>query len=71
MLKVKEAQRFAEIAQEQVYDRRERYRRLSEEYAAAEEYLNEGLGCTSEHVRDSSATTLCSHAGPTIRTVMK
>ena len=71
MLKVKEAQRFAEIAQEQIYDRRERYRRLSEEHAAAEEFLNEGLGCISEIVRDSSAATLYSHAGPTIRTVMK
>ena len=29
MLKVQEAHRFAEFAQAQVYDRRERYRRLS------------------------------------------
>ena len=70
-LKVKEAQRFAETAQEQIYDRRERYQRLSEEHAVAEEFLNEGLGCISEIVRDSSAATLYSHAGPTIRTVMK
>ena len=57
MSKVMEAQRFTEIAQEQVCDRRERYRRLSVECAAAEECLNEGLECISELVRDAAADT--------------
>ena len=39
MLKAKDAQRYAEIALEHVYDRRKAYHRLSEEYVAAEEYL--------------------------------
>ena len=48
MPKVKEAQRFAEIAQQHLYDRLERYQRLSVEYSAADEYLNEGLEWISE-----------------------
>ena len=57
MLKVKDAQRYAEIAQEQVYDRREAHHRLSDEYVAAEEYLHEGSGCIRELVRDTAAAT--------------
>ena len=55
MLKVKDAQRFAEIAQEAVHDRRESCQRLAVEYATAEEYLNEGLGCISDLVRETAA----------------
>ena len=57
VLKVKVAQRFAEIAQEQVDDRREEYNRLAEEYVAAEGYLNEGLGCIRDLERGAAAAT--------------
>ena len=33
------------------------YRRLSAEYAAAEEHLNDGLGCISDLIRDAAAAT--------------
>ena len=36
LLQVKDAQRFPEIAQEQVYSRREEHHQLTEEYVAAE-----------------------------------
>ena len=39
------------------FDRRECYRRLAAEYAAAEECLNNGSGNISELVRDTAATT--------------
>ena len=52
-----EAQRFAEIVAEQVYDRRDEYHQLSEEYESAEEHLNQALGCIHELVRDIAAAT--------------
>ena len=57
MIRAKDAHRFADIAQEQDYDRRDEYHRLSEEYAAADGYLNEGLVCIRELVRDTAAAT--------------
>ena len=57
-LKVKDVHRFAEIAQEQVYSRREEYFRHKEEKVPAEGYPNEGLGCIRDLVRDTAAATL-------------
>ena len=54
---VKEAQRYAEIAHEQVCDRLERYQQPSVEDASAENYLNEGLECISDLVRDTATAT--------------
>ena len=43
-MRAKEAQRFAEIAQDKVFDRRDEHHGLTEEYEGAEEHLNEGWG---------------------------
>ena len=56
-MRAKEAQRLAEIVAEQVCDRRDEYHRLSEEYEAAEEYLNDGPVCIRELVPDTAAAT--------------
>ena len=54
-MRAKEAQRFAEIAAEQVHDRRDEYHRLSEEYEV-EGYLK-SWGVSAELVRDAAAAT--------------
>ena len=55
MIRAKDAQRFAEIAAEQVYDRRDPYHRHSEDYESAEADLKEMLGCIRDLVRDTAA----------------
>ena len=53
----KEAQRCAEIAAQLVHDSREDYHRLSEDYEAVEDDLNEELGCVRALVGDTAAAT--------------
>ena len=51
----KEAQRFAEVAAEQVDDRVDQKHRLPQDYESAEADLNEGLGGIRDFVRDTAA----------------
>ena len=44
MIRAKDAQRFAEVAAEQIYNRRDQYHRHSEDYESAEADLKEVLG---------------------------
>ena len=50
--KTKEAQKYAEIAAEQVHERRLDYHLLSEDYVTVEDDLNEGLSCIRRDTAD-------------------